>query len=115
MPKGIAHYRVNVAFKRVLRAAGLPETTRFHDLRHSCATLLIQQGGHLRVVMEILGHSSITTTADTSAHVFPETQHDAAAKLDALFPDRDEADDADEADKADEADEADDEGQEGTE
>jgi integrase len=35
---------VNVAFKRVLRVAGLPETTRLHDLRHSCATLLIQQG-----------------------------------------------------------------------
>ncbi|NTV62156.1 MAG: tyrosine-type recombinase/integrase [Oscillochloris sp.] len=94
---------VNVAFKRVLRAAGLPETTRFHDLWHSCATLLIQQGVHLRVVMEILGHSSITTTAETYAHAFPERQRDAAAKLDALFPDREEAD------------EADDEGQGGTE
>jgi integrase len=36
---------VNVAFKRVLRAAGLPETMRFHDPRHSYATLLLQQGG----------------------------------------------------------------------
>lgn len=77
---------LNVAFKRVLRAVGLPETTRFHDLRHSCATLLIQQGVQLRVVMEILGHSSITVTADIYAHVMPETQRDAAAKLDALFP-----------------------------
>jgi integrase len=100
---------VNVAFKRVLCVAGLPETTRLHDLRHSCATLLIQQGVYLRVVMEILGHSSITTTTDTYAHVFPETQRDAAAKLDALFPDRNAADEADEAD------EADDEGQEKTE
>lgn len=77
---------LNVAFKRVLRRAGLPETTRFHDLRHSCATLLIQQGVHLRVVMEILGHSSITITADTYAHVLPETQRDAISQLDALFP-----------------------------
>jgi integrase len=57
---------VNVAFKRILRAAGLPETTRFHDLRHSCATLLIQQGVHLRVVMEILGHSSMITAFSPS-------------------------------------------------
>lgn len=81
---------LSVGFKRVLRNAGLPETTRFHDLRHSCATLLIQQGVHLRVVMEILGHSSITTTADTYAHVLPETQRDATSKLDALFPERDD-------------------------
>ena len=51
-----------------------------------CATLLIQQGVQLRVVMEILGHSSITATAAIYAHVMPETQRDAAAKLDALFP-----------------------------
>jgi integrase len=81
------------AHPKRLRAAGRPATTRCHDLRHSCATLLIQQGVHLRVVMEILGHSSATTTADTYAHVFLETQPDAAAKLDALFPGRDEADD----------------------
>lgn len=77
---------LNGTLKRVLRKAGLPETTRFHDLRHSCATLLIQQGVHLRVVMEILGHSSITITADTYAHVLPETQRDAVSQLDALFP-----------------------------
>ncbi len=57
----------------MLCKAGLPETTRFHDLRHSYATLLIQQGVHLRVAMEILGHRSITITADTYAHVLPET------------------------------------------
>jgi integrase len=54
---------------------------------------LIQQGAHLRVVLEILGHSSITTTADTNALVFPETRRDAAARLDALFPDGGAADD----------------------
>lgn len=48
--------------------------SRFHNLRQSYATLLIQQGVQLRVVMEILGHSSITITADTYAHVLFETQ-----------------------------------------
>jgi integrase len=59
---------LSVAFKRILRAAELPETTRFHDLRHSCATLLIQQGVHLRVVMEILGHSSMALRAGAKRH-----------------------------------------------
>jgi integrase len=64
-------------FKGALRAAGLPESTRFHDLRHSCATFLIAQGVHPRVVMEILGHSQIGITMDTYGHVLPETQRDA--------------------------------------
>lgn len=46
-------------FKSVLRKAGLPETIRFHDLRHSCATLLIAQGVHLSVIKDILGHTQI--------------------------------------------------------
>lgn len=64
-------------FKGALRAAGLPESTRFHDLRHSCASFLIAQGVHPRVVMEILGHSQIGITMDTYGHVLPETQRDA--------------------------------------
>jgi integrase len=75
-------------FKLVLPKAGLPETIRFHDLRHSCATLLIAQGVHPRVVMEILGHSQISVTMNTYGHVLPETQRDAAAKLDALLNER---------------------------
>jgi integrase len=69
----------------VLKLAGLPETTRFHDLRHSCATLLIAQGVHPRVVMEILGHSNIATTMNTYAHVLPKVSRDAADKIDALL------------------------------
>lgn len=72
-------------FKTVLAAAGLPATIRFHDLRHSCATLLIAQGVHQRVVMEILGHSQISLTMNTYAHVLPETQREAAVKLDVLL------------------------------
>ncbi|MGI8650938.1 MAG: tyrosine-type recombinase/integrase, partial [Rubrobacter sp.] len=44
---------------------------RFHDLRHTCATLLLSQGQHPKFVQELLGHSSITTTLDTYSHVLP--------------------------------------------
>lgn len=72
-------------FKIVLQKAELPLSTRFHDLRHSCATLLIAQGVHPRIVMEILGHSQISVTMNTYAHALPETTRAAADKLDALF------------------------------
>jgi integrase len=75
-------------FKAALKNAGLPETIRFHDLRHSCATLMIAQGVHPRVIMEILGHSQISTTMKTYAHVLPATQCEATTKIDALFPER---------------------------
>jgi integrase len=72
-------------FKSVLKRVGLPQTIRFHDLRHSCATFLIAQGVHPRVVMEILGHSQISVTMNTYGHVLPETQQDAVQKLDAFL------------------------------
>ena len=75
------------SFKRTLRRADLPEM-RFHDLRHSCATLLLVQGVAPRVVMEILGHSQISLTMNTYSHVVPALQREAAAKLDALFEPR---------------------------
>lgn len=69
-------------FKAALRKAGLPETVRFHDLRHSCATLLIAQGIHLSVIKDILGHTQISTTANVYGHVLPDIQRAATAKLD---------------------------------
>jgi integrase len=63
-----------------LQCAELPNL-RFHDLRHSCATLLVAQGTHPREVMEILGHSTITLTMNTYAHVMPQAKRTA---LDAL-------------------------------
>ncbi len=71
-------------FKSLLAKAGLPEI-RFHDLRHTAATLMLQQGVHPKVVQERLGHSSITLTLDTYSHVLPGLQEDVAEKLDALF------------------------------
>ena len=64
-------------FKSALKKAGLPETIRFHDLRHSCASFLIAKGVHPRVVMEILGHAQISITMDTYAHVLSEVQAEA--------------------------------------
>ncbi len=71
-------------FKKTLEKAGLPPK-RFHDLRHTCASLLLAQDVHPRVVMEILGHSQISLTMDTYSHVIDELQNEAAAKIDALL------------------------------
>jgi integrase len=76
--------RVIADFHKALREAGLPRI-RFHDLRHSCATLLLVQGVSPRVVMEILGHSEIAMTMDTYSHVVPELQREAAAKMESVL------------------------------
>ena len=68
-------------FKATLAAADLPEQ-RFHDLRHYAATFLIAQGVPMRVVMDILGHSQMATTADLYAHVMPAAHRDVADLLD---------------------------------
>lgn len=67
-------------FNRTVKNAGLPPK-RFHDLRHTCASLLLAQGVHARVVMEILGHSQIGLTMDTYSHVAPSLQRDAAGRM----------------------------------
>jgi integrase len=71
-------------FQRMRRKAGLPYR-RFYDLRHTCATLLLVQGVHLRVVMEILGHSQISLTMNTYSHVVPTLQQDAARRMDEVL------------------------------
>jgi integrase len=72
-------------YKKLLKAAGIPTSLRFHDLRHSAATLLLAQGVHPRAIMELLGHSSITVTMNTYAHVLPAMMREAADKMDAIF------------------------------
>jgi integrase len=68
----------------LLRRAGLPRK-RFHDLRHSAATLLLGQDVPLKVVSVMLGHTTIAITADTYQHVTPDMQSAAAEAMDALF------------------------------
>ena len=75
---------INKHFKRLLKAAGLP-AIRIHDLRHSCATLLLAQGVDARTIMETLGHSQVSLTLNTYSHVLPALQRAAAAKLDAVL------------------------------
>ena len=74
-------------FHAVLDRAGLTQR-RFHDLRHSCATLLLVQGVSPRVVMEILGHSEIGMTMNTYSHVVPELRRDTAARMDDVIRER---------------------------
>jgi hypothetical protein len=74
-------------FWKLLDKAGLPRM-RFHDLRHSCASLLLVQGVPARVVMETLGHSNISITMDTYTHALPELQRQAADAMDRALGDR---------------------------
>ncbi|WP_239382131.1 site-specific integrase, partial [Frankia sp. CIT1] len=67
---------VNRWFTVIRTAAGLP-WVRLHDLRHAFATLLVAEGVPMRVIMELLGHSTINLTMNTYAHVLPEAQEDA--------------------------------------
>ena len=58
---------------------------RFDDLRHACASLLIAQGVHPRIVMETLGHSQIGLTRNTYGHVLPALQREAALKMEEIL------------------------------
>ena len=71
-------------FHALLTEAGLP-AIRFHDLRHTAATLLLAQGVDVRTIMETLGHSQISLTLNTYSHVLPALQAEAAAKMDAIL------------------------------
>jgi integrase len=71
---------LNRSFKATLRRAGLPEI-RFHDLRHTCATLLLRQGVNPKYVQELLGHADISLTLNVYSHVLPD-MGDAAHGID---------------------------------
>ena len=85
--KGTALEQKNVIhrqFYAALEDAGL-RRIRFHDLRHTCATLLINQGVSPKYIQRQLRHASIDTTFDRYGHLFPETNQEAAEKLDAVL------------------------------
>jgi integrase len=71
-------------FKPLLRRAGLP-AIRFHDLRHTAATIMLLQGINPRLVAERLGHSGVAITLDRYSHVLPSMQAMVADKLDEVF------------------------------
>lgn len=76
----LLHYR----FQPLLKRTGLPRI-RFHDLRHTAATLLLGRGVNPKIVSEMLGHASIGITLDTYSHVLPTMQQSAAAEMDAAL------------------------------
>jgi integrase len=72
------------SFASLLKRAKLPQI-RFHDLRHTCATLLFSRNVHPKYVQELLGHANIAITLDTYSHVIPGMgDHTARAMEDAL-------------------------------
>ena len=71
-------------FKPLLERANLPDI-RFHDLRHTCATLLLSRGHHPKLVQELLGHTSVAITLDRYSHVMPGMGDQTAAAMEAAL------------------------------
>jgi len=71
---------VRLPFKKLLKEAKLPDI-RFHDLRHSAATVLLLMRVHPKIVQEVLGHSSIAMTMNVYSHVLPTMQEDAMSMM----------------------------------
>jgi integrase len=72
-------------YKRLLTKAGLPGATRLHDLRHSTASLLLNEDVPLKMISELLGHSSISITGDLYAHVMPSSSRRVADAMEELL------------------------------
>jgi integrase len=71
-------------FKPAALIAGLPAALRVHDLRHTCASLLIREGASIKAVQHHLGHKSASITLDRYGHLFPEELDHLADRLDRL-------------------------------
>jgi integrase len=72
-------------FGKIVKRAGL-ENVRFHDLRHTFASLMLQRGVPPKVISECLGHASVAFTMDVYSHILPGMQTDAMAMLDEVLP-----------------------------
>jgi integrase len=72
------------SFKPLLKRAGLPDI-RLHDLRHTCATLMLCEGVHIKLVQELLGHATISITLDTYSHLLPGMGDEAAGAMERIF------------------------------
>jgi len=75
---------LRVMFRQLLEKAGLPRI-RFHDLRHSAATLLVSMGVNPKVIQELLGHSHVSITLQVYSHMLPSMQKEAIDKLEGFF------------------------------
>ncbi len=72
------------SFRPLLAKAGLP-TMKFHELRHSAASLLLAMGVHPKIVQELLGHSTVSITLDIYSHALPSLQEEAVNRLNTLL------------------------------
>jgi len=72
-------------FARIVRRAGL-EHVRFHDLRHSFASIMLMRGAKPKVISEALGHASVAFTMDTYSHIISGMQEEMMALLDEVIP-----------------------------
>lgn len=81
----IARNTLYMNFKRLLKSAGLPETLRFHDLRHSYAVFALESGDNIKELQEALGHYSSAFTLDTYAHVSEDAAKESATRKDAAI------------------------------
>ena len=72
------------SFRPILEAAEI-DGFRFHDLRHTAATLMLRAGVHPKIVSERLGHAKVAITMDLYQHALPSMQRDAARSVEALL------------------------------
>jgi integrase len=72
-------------FKRILVKAKIDRSFKFHELRHTYASFLVQAGVNFKIIQELMGHSSITMTLDTYSHLAPEAKEEAVNKLAGVF------------------------------
>lgn len=96
----ISRHNLTRRWKALLKRARLPQSIRFHDLRHTCATLLLSRSVHPKIVQELLGHATIAITLDTYSHLLKGMGDAAAGAMDDALKD-DQAADPGEADEKD--------------
>ncbi len=75
---------ISRSFKPILQRAGLADI-RLHDLRHTCATLMLCEGVHIKLVQELLGHATVSITLDTYSHLLPGMGDEAAGAMERIF------------------------------
>ena len=69
----------------IRKSAGIPDSITFHDLRHTAASLMISSGVDIKTIQKRLGHAKASTTLDVYAHLLPDSQATAVARVDELF------------------------------
>jgi len=79
-----SHRNIGRHFNKTIERLGLPKI-RFHDLRHTYASLMLMMNVHPKTVQEALGHSSVSLTLNTYSHIIPSMQKDAADKMNDLM------------------------------